>query len=133
MKLFRLISLLFVLTFIYSCGTEKVDLKGTWRVADVETDFTISSMTPDMISQVVEMQKQTHFRILDDTTLIILSNTNTYQGVWNYSPEDSIIRFFFDNNIDKVNELGKLVDNTIVSKSVSQVGSITVTYAKTKE
>lgn len=64
--------------FLSSCGGSKENkLIGTWKATKVETDFDENRTTPEMIRQVVEMQKETYFKIINDSTLIIVSPGNT--------------------------------------------------------
>ena len=59
----------FTILILSSCGgSQETKMIGTWKVSDVQTDFNEDEVTPQMLSQVVEMQKQTYFRIVDDST-----------------------------------------------------------------
>lgn len=132
MKFLKVLSLVVVLTFVYSCANNNNDLIGTWKAIDVKTEFDENSMTPAMISQVVEMQKETYFRILNDSTLIIVTSDNTYEGKWNFDEDDNTIKYFFEGMETTSNKLGELVEKNIVSKTTTPLGTIIITYGKEK-
>jgi len=129
MKVVNLIFAAFILVFV-SCENPTSQLIGTWKVVDVETHFDEAKMSPAMISQVVEMQKETFFKISNDSTLIIFSNENTHEAKWTYNSDDQSITYFFDSNPTTVNKLGKLIDGNIVSETTSAIGKMIVTYGK---
>lgn len=123
--------LILALIVISSCGSNpKAKLIGTWKVSDVQTNFDASQETPEMHSQIVEMQKQTHFRFVNDSTMIIISNNNTHEAKWIFNEEDQSIAFFFEGMEANPNILGTLEDNLIVSESKTPLGMITTYYAK---
>lgn len=117
---------------IFSCNSPENKLTGTWKVADVETYFDESNMTPAMVSQVVEMQKETFFKILNDSVIIIMSNNNTHEAKWRLDEESGTISYYFDSTPAINNELGKLTDDKIVSESEVAIGKMVITYAKEK-
>lgn len=114
-----------------SCGKgiEK-KLIGTWKISDVKTDFDETKVNPEMLRQVVDMQKQTYFRILNDSTLVVISNNNTHEASWTYDDEDQTITYFFKGRETRANVLGTYVDGDIVNKSKTAFGNMTVTYSK---
>ncbi len=119
------------LVWLSGCGgSEAGKLIGTWKVEKVETDFDESRVTPEMLSQVVEMQKQTHFRILNDSAMVIISNLDTHEAQWKLNPEDKIITYFFSGMEGVPNELGKVSGNQIISESKTAMGMMTITYTK---
>jgi len=129
MKVVNLIFAAFLLIFI-SCENPTSQLIGTWKVVDVETHFDEAKMSPAMISQVVEMQKETFFKISNDSTLIIFSSENTHEAKWTYNSDDQSITYFFDSNPTTINKLGTLKDGNIVSETTSAIGKMVVTYGK---
>lgn len=129
-KLFKLSVLMFASAIILtSCGgTPESKLVGTWKAQKVETDFDEQYTTPEMLRQVVEMQKETFFRITDDSTLIIVSPGNTYETNWKLDLNDNSISYFYDDSPNSVNKLGTLSSGKIVSESKTPLGVITIYY-----
>lgn len=114
-----------------SCGQGVEEkLIGTWKVADVETEFNENEVTPEMLRQVVEMQKQTYFRILNDSTMVIISSNNTYEAKWILEEDDNEITYFFDGMQSQGNKLGSYSDGKIINESSTALGSMTITYEK---
>ena len=119
------------LNVLHSCsGRREAKLKGTWKVVDVQTDFKETEVTPQMLSQVVEMQKQTYFRIVDDSTMVIISNNNTHEAKWLFDDESEEITYFFEGMDASPNVLGKLKDGKVVNTSETPLGAMTIVYAK---
>ncbi len=129
MKFVNLLFAAFLLVFI-SCENPTGQLIGTWKVVDVETHFDEAKMSPAMISQVVEMQKETFFKISNDSTLIIFSSENTHEAKWTYNSNDQSITYFFDSNPTTINKLGIFIEGNIVSETTSAIGKMVVTYGK---
>ena len=131
-KLLKLSGLMFIVAIIItSCGgSPESKLIGTWKAQKVETDFDEQFTTPEMLRQVVEMQKETFFKIIDDSTLIIMSPGNTYETIWKLDPEDQSISYFFDDDPNYLNKLGTLSVDKIVSESKTPLGIITIYYEK---
>lgn len=114
-----------------SCGSNpKAKFIGTWKVSDVQTDFNEGQVTPEMLAQVVEMQNQTYFRIVNDSTMVIISNSNTHEAKWIYNTEEKTIAYFFTGMETDPNILGTFKDNLIVNESETPLGIITTYYAK---
>ena len=124
-------SALVVIALLTACGgSAESKLVGTWKVTDVQTDFNESEVTPEMLSQVVDMQKQTHFRILADSTMAIISSNNTHEAIWRFDNDGQTIIFFFKGGPSNPNILGKLEENRIVQVSETQLGTITIYFEK---
>ncbi len=119
------------LLVLSSCGgSEESKLIGTWKVKKVETNFDENYTTPEMIRQVVEMEKETYFKILDDTTLIIISPGNTHKTSWTLDKDNSTIAFFFSGKPGISNNLGRLDGSAIISETTTPLGKITIHYEK---
>lgn len=130
-RTFFLPVLILALIIVSSCGSNpKAKLIGSWKVSDVQTDFKEGSVTPEMIAQVVEMQKQTYFRFVNDSTMVIISNNNTHEAKWVYNEEEKTIAYFFTGMETSPNILGTFEDNLITSESETPLGVITTYYAK---
>jgi hypothetical protein len=129
-QLFKLPVLMFALmVLISSCGNSpEAKLVGTWKAQKVDTEFDEKYTTPEMLRQVVEMQKETYFRIIDDSTLIIVSPGNTHETKWNFNSKDQTITYFFDSNPHQLNKLGTLSSGKIVSETNTPLGKITIYY-----
>jgi len=130
---FGLIAAIMFLALLVSCSSSpEKKLIGTWKVADVQTDFKEQEVTPEMLAQVVDMQKQTYFRFVNDSIMVIISSNNTHEANWVYSDEDSIIMYFFEGMETQPNQLGRLENNTIIQESNTALGKITTVYSKQK-
>ena len=121
--------LLLLLVFSCSSSTES-RMKGDWKVTDVQTDFNEDEVTPEMLKQVVEMQKQTFFRILNDSTMVIISNNNTHEAKWFIDDETKEISYIFGGTVSTPHVLGKLKNGVIVSESTTPLGAMTIIYSK---
>lgn len=133
-NIFQIFAFAIIVVLIASCGQSiEQKLTGTWKVADVKTDFDERKVTPETLRQVVDMQKQTYFRILNDSTLVVVSNNNTYEARWTIDEESNTITYFFEGNTTKGNELGKFEDGKVVSTSKTAFGSMTIVYEKEKK
>lgn len=114
-----------------SCGNNpEKKLIGTWKVANVQTEFNENEVTPEMLRQVVEMQKQTYFRILNDSTMVIISSNNTYEANWILHEETNNISYFFEGMESQVNELGNYSEGQIINQTNTALGTMTITYEK---
>ena len=131
-QLINLSGMLLVLAVIFSScgGSPESKLVGTWKAQKVETDFDEQYTTPEMLRQVVEMQKETYFRIIDDSTLVIVSPGTTHETSYKLDKEDNTIAYFFEGNPGSHNELGTLSSGKIVSESTTPLGKITIYYEK---
>ncbi|NOX86215.1 MAG: hypothetical protein GXO86_09670 [Chlorobi bacterium] len=125
------IAFTFIAVTAVSCqqSIEK-QLTGTWKVTDVQTNFDETKVTPEMLRQVVDMQKKTYFRILNDTTMIIISNNLTHEARWHFNKETSEIIYSFTGMRNMSNTLGKYEGNSIINKSTTPLGVIITTYEK---
>lgn len=118
---------------LFSCqSTPESKLIGTWKVVDVETDFDETRVSPQTLKQVVELQEQTFFRILNDSVMVIISTGNTYEANWKLNPEDQRITYTFkDAGMTALpNDLGVLIDNQIVAESNMYMGKMVVHFEK---
>lgn len=118
---------------LYSCqSSPESKLIGTWKVVEVETDFDETRSNPRMINQVVETQKQTFFKILNDTTLVIISTGNTYEAKWKLNPDNQNITYTFDewdgNSVPFI--LGVVTENQIIAESDMAMGKMLVYFEK---
>jgi hypothetical protein len=129
MKLITQLFLFGLFFLIVSCGSTENKLIGIWKVDNVKTEFDENKTTPQMLQQVVEIQKQMHFKIQDDSLMIIITNNNTYEAVWSFDKSRQIINFHFKGDT-AVHKLGDYIEPYIVSKSTTPLGVITTTYSK---
>lgn len=119
------------LSFFISCsGSSESRFVGTWKAQKVETDFNETRTTPEMIAQVVEMQKQTYFRMVNDSVMSIISKNNTHEAKWKYDKENKTISYYFSNMKGVPNILGRYEDGKIVAESNVPIGKITIYYEK---
>jgi len=125
------ISLLLLLSIVLfaSCSSTENKLVGTWKVEDVKTDFNESNTTPQMLQQIVEIQKQMYFKIRTDSVMVIIINNNPHEAVWSIDKGNQVISYHFKNDTT-VYKLGDYVDSFIITKSNKSFGIITTTYSK---
>ena len=117
-----------LLAITFACTSNRESkLIGTWKVENVETDFDESKVTPQMLKQVVEMQKETYFKILSDSTMVIISGTTNFDANWKLG-DDNTLTYFFSGNETKPNKLGKVDDDKIIQVTNTPLGKITLTF-----
>jgi hypothetical protein len=125
-----LISILSLL-ILYSCSSDpSKKLIGTWKAVDVQTEFNESDVTPEMLKQVVEREKKTYFRIVDDSTLVIITSNNTHEARWVFDDENDEITYFFEGMETDPNKLGKLEEDRIVMETKTPIGRIIKVYER---
>ena len=130
---YSLITALILTVILGSCGSStEQKLIGTWKVEDVQTDFKEQEVTPEMLAQVVELQKQTYFRFVSDSIMVIISNNNTHEAHWTFSDEDHLIMYFFEGMETQPNKLGRFENDKIVQESTTALGKITTVFTKQK-
>lgn len=133
MKRIFFISLLFTtvaMLFVSCSSSVESKVIGTWKAQKVETDFNENKTTPDMISQVVEMQKQTYFKMVNDSVMAIISKNSTHEAKWTYNKETNTISYYFNGMSGIPSVLGKFEDGKIISESKTPLGKITICYEK---
>lgn len=119
-----------VLLGMISCSSPESKLVGTWKVSNVETNFDEQKVSPEMLNQIIEMQKQTYFRIINDSVMIIISNDNSHETKWVFNEDDSTITFFFEGMETSPNKLGIYISPEIISETNTPLGTMTVHYEK---
>lgn len=130
-KNIMVISSFFLIMIIISCGrSPEKKLIGTWKVKNVETNFDEQSVSPEMLSQIIEIQKQTYFRIVNDSIMAIISVDNTHEAKWILDPEDNTITFFFEGMETMPNKLGVYNKPTIIAESNTPLGKMITYYEK---
>jgi len=130
MKKGLLVSISIALIWIVSCSSPENKLIGTWKVKNVETNFDEQSVSPEMLSQIIEIQKQTYFRIVNDSIMVIISVDNTHEAKWILDPEDNTITFFFEGMETMPNKLGVYNKPTIIAESNTPLGKMITYYEK---
>ncbi len=125
-KVFFALSLLVV--FLSSCSKTSCELIGVWKVHDVKTDFDEKKTTPQMLEQLVEIEKQNQLKFTDDSTLLIVTKDNVFEANWKMDDKNVIkFRFKGDNNFHK---LGVYRKPYIITESHTKIGTMTTTYVK---
>lgn len=123
----------FAVFLLTSCGQSiEKQLTGTWKAADVNAEFDETKVTAEMLRQVVEREKQTFFRILNDSTMVIISGSNTFEANWTYDEESGDINYFFEGNNTVANKLGTYEEGRIISNTKTALGPMTIYYEKDK-
>lgn len=130
MKKIILLSAVSLVLLAASCGSDpKAKLIGTWKVEKVDTDFDETKVTPEMITQIVEMQKGTFFKFVNDSSMEIVSNNTTHKAAWLLDKEGNI-SFFFKGQELKPTKLGVVEEGKIISTTKSPLGSMKIWYVK---
>ncbi|MBU3927115.1 MAG: hypothetical protein KKB74_04865 [Bacteroidetes bacterium] len=131
-RFFNISLIIFTASWIMVSCTSSAESKliGTWKAQKVETDFDENKLTPDMISQVVEMQKQTYFRMVNDSVMTIISKNNTHEAKWSFNKETQTVTYYFNGMGNIPSILGKFTEGKIVSESKTPMGKITIYYEK---
>lgn len=131
-RFFNIPLLLFsVALFFTACNsTPESKIIGTWKAQKVETDFDAKKTTPEMISQVVDMQKQMYFRMINDSVMTIISKNDTHEAKWKYDKETGLVSYYFNGMQGIPSILGKFKDGKIVTESKTALGKITIYYEK---
>lgn len=118
---------------LYSCqSSPESKLIGTWKVVEVETDFDEDFARPQMLKQMVETQKDTFFKILNDSIMVIISSGNTYEANWKLNPENQMITYIFSDSPDLSVpfDLGVYTEQQIVAESNMSMGKMVVHFEK---
>lgn len=124
-----------ILTFpmFYACNSgQSSKMTGVWTVDNVDTQFDETKVNPQTLQQVVEMEKQTMLKFIDDSTMNIIMGENTFRTFWNLDKETGKLFYRFEDSKTSFNELGVLIDGLIEAESTTPVGKIKVSYKKTK-
>ncbi len=128
MKYKILIILFTVMLFSVSCNSGST-LIGTWKVSNVKTRFDENTMTPEMLEQVVSLQKRTFFKIINDSVMAIISDNNTHEAIWSIN-DKKVITYHFKSSVVKPFILGKYENGKITAESKTPLGKITIVYEK---
>ena len=130
MKRYILFAATALLMIAASCNSNpKEKLIGTWKADKVDTEFDETKVTPEMVKQIVEMQKETYFEFVNDSVMKIFSSNNTHEAGWLLDKEGTI-SFYFKGQEIKPNKLGKLEDGKILATTNSKLGTMKIWYVK---
>ncbi len=125
--------LFFIMTIagLLACSSDtKTKMIGTWRAADVKTEFDEQRVSPQMLQQVVEMEKQVFFKFLNDSIMHINTLDHTNRAFWFYDEENGMITYRFIEPGSATNDLGMYMNGKITSESETALGKITIVYEK---
>lgn len=122
---------LIIIAISCSSGPEKQFI-GTWRAVDVQAEFDEQRSTPEMLKQVIQMEKQVFFKFLNDSILNINTLNQTNKAFWYFDDETGILSYRFTEPGSLINELGQFVDGKIIAESQTALGKLTITYSKDK-
>ncbi len=119
--------------FFTGCGSgNKNKVIGLWKVTDVQTQFDESKVNPATLQQVAELEKQTMLNFSTDSTLTIMMGEKNFEAFYVFDKTTGKIEYSFDGVGINMNELGVYADEAIISASETPVGTIKVTYTKSK-
>ncbi len=129
----RSIIILTLFSGIYACSSNPSDkLIGTWRAADVDAAFDEQLATPEMLKQVIQVEKQLFFKFLNDSTMHIHTMDQTLKAYWFFDEESGRIDYRFAEAASTLSELGVYKDGNIIAESQTALGKLTITYRKDK-
>jgi hypothetical protein len=103
---------------------------GTWQVVDVDASFDEQRFTPEMLKQVVQMEKQVFFKFVNDTMMNIITLDQTNSAYWYYDAETGLISYRFAGPASQLHELGTYQNGSIIATSQTALGKLTITYEK---
>lgn len=121
-----------MLVLVYACNTEKNKMLGIWKVTDVKTTFDETRVNPSTLQQVAELEKQTMLNFVNDSALTIMMGEKNFDAFYSFDEATGKIFYSFDGKGINMNDLGVYKDGVILSESETPVGSIQVTYSKSK-
>lgn len=124
---------LVVAAALFSCqSSPESKLIGTWKVVEVETDFDEDFARPQMLKQMVETQKNTFFKILNDSAMVIISSGNTFEANWKLNLENQMITYTFSDSDDfsVPFDLGVYTEKQIVAESKMSMGKMVIYFEK---
>lgn len=128
-SLFRIVSILALFFFVSCSSSPESKLIGTWKADVVNVDFDEQKVSPHMIQQVAEREKQTILKFTNDTSLNIIDNNTTHRTIWKLD-DDQKIWYRFENDGPTMNELGIYEDGYIRAESTTALGKIEIIYKK---
>jgi hypothetical protein len=118
-------------SFATSCSSgTKNKMIGTWRAADVQAEFDEQRFTPEMLEQVIHMEKQVFFKFLNDSMMSINTLDLTNQAYWYFDEKTGVISYRFTDAGSALNELGIFKNDRIIAESQTVLGKLTIVYAK---
>lgn len=124
---------IFSIPFFTACNSGKgTKMIGMWTVDNVDAQFDEAKVNPQTLQQVIEMEKQTMLKFIDDSTMNIIMGENTFRTFWSIEEGTGKVFYRFEDSPTSFNELGVLIDGLIVSESTTPVGKIKVSYKKSK-
>ncbi len=121
--------LLLAAVFLGACNSSSSQLKGEWKVTDVQTQFGKTKLPPELVAHIVAEQKKISFRILNDSVMVLLLEKNTHEAKWKMDKEHNITYYFTSQPLF-VHKLGKWDGKKIISDSKTPLGDLIVTYEK---
>jgi hypothetical protein len=149
----RFIIAIVLFSGIFACSSSPTDkLIGTWRAADVVAAFDEQIATPEMLKQVIQVEKQLFFKFQNDSMMNIHTMDQTLKAYWFFDEESGRIDYRFAEMASSISELGifkvgksrfrrliigeplkKLVTSEpdeIKAESQTALGKLTITYRK---
>lgn len=128
-----MLGLLLIITsiLVVSCKSDpSAKFIGTWHVVDVDASFDEQRFTPEMLKQVVQMEKQVFFKFVNDTLMNIITLDQTNSAYWYYDEDTGLVSYRFEGPASQLNDLGYYKNGSIVSESQTALGKLTITYQK---
>lgn len=127
----RFFVILTLFSGVYACSSSPTDkLIGTWRASDVDAAFDEQLATPEMLKQVIQVEKQLFFKFLNDSMMNIHTMDQTLKAYWFFDEESGRIDYRFAEAASSISELGMYKDGAITAESQTALGKLTITYRK---
>ena len=123
-----LIILIFTAVLLAGCSKNSNELVGVWKVYDVKTDFDETKTTPQMLQQLVDIEKRNQLKFIDDSSLLIVTKDNTFEALWE-KDDNNVIYYHFKNDTTKY-KLAEYKKPYIITNSKTKIGTMTTTYEK---
>lgn len=119
----KLIPFLLGMTLLLaSCTNHSDSLIGDWVVEKVNVQFDENRSTPELVKQIGEMEKQNAFSINADSLLVFKGLDETWQEQVKLKNGDKL---YCGDDL-----FGTWRENMIVTRILSPIGEIVVTYRK---
>lgn len=132
--MFRVVVLFSIaIIFLVSCDSgNKNKVKGLWKVVDVDAQFDEAKVNPQTLQQVIDLEKQTMLLFENDSVMKVIIGKDTVSAYYKFDKTTEKVSYRFDNSKIELTELGKYEKGKIIAETVTPLGSIKVSYQKSK-
>ena len=110
-----------LLVLVSSCHRDKDPFIGRWTVEKVNVEFKEDGVTPEMVRQYGELEKDNLLEIGKDSVLTLISGGDTLQGRCSLQGGQLLL---------EGNPLGRYEHGRIETETVTPLGTVKVIYSK---